>query len=496
MTFANPLRIPPLDEGTIQAGVRAFDLTLQAGTTALVPQGATPTWGVNGTILGPTLRVRRGERVRLAVNNSLPEATTLHWHGMRLPARADGGPHHMIEPGATWETTWTVDQPAATLWYHPHPHGQTELHTLREIGGLLLVDDVETVAAHLPDEYGVDDIPEILQDRTFDDAGAFVETERIDVGMLGDTMLGNGTVGPYLEVTATLTRLRVLNASAARTYTLCLADNRPFTLIATDGGLVPAPVPLTRLMLSPGERADIVVEMSAGERLSLRSTAQDLGVSARLAERMGGADELDLLELRAAASLRDSPALPPVLGTTGGLDARVPASQRTFDLGDNRINNQNYGRESHRPARRGGHGGGVERREQSHPSPQFSRARRAVSRARSRRKTAPARARGLEGHDLHSPRRHAAPRDAVRPQRRRRGALHVPLPPAVARRPGHDGSVSGRRESRAGEPRARNRARNRARGGWGWGREGHTALYTGASPRRRVGRAASLAAHT
>jgi FtsP/CotA-like multicopper oxidase with cupredoxin domain len=95
-----------------------FDLTAQAGSREFVPGQTTATWGVNGDYLGPTLRARRGEHVQINLHNALDEATTMHWHGMHLPAAADGGPRQMIEPGETWSPSWQIGQPAATLWYH------------------------------------------------------------------------------------------------------------------------------------------------------------------------------------------------------------------------------------------------------------------------------------------------------------------------------------------------------------------------------------------
>ena len=100
-------------------------LDAQAGHHRVRARRADATWGFNGSYLGPTLVADRGERVRVDVTNSLDEPTTVHWHGMHLPAAMDGGPHQMVEPGATWSPEWTIDQPAATLWYHPHPHGET-----------------------------------------------------------------------------------------------------------------------------------------------------------------------------------------------------------------------------------------------------------------------------------------------------------------------------------------------------------------------------------
>lgn len=129
----------------------------------------------------------------MAVTNSLPESSTLHWHGMRLPARMDGGPHQMTEPGATWTPEWTIEQPAATSWFHPHPHGKTAMHVHRGVAGLFLVDD--SADAGLPDSYGVDDVPLIVQDRTADGSAGGVDNGTF--GLLGDEILVNGTPGSW-----------------------------------------------------------------------------------------------------------------------------------------------------------------------------------------------------------------------------------------------------------------------------------------------------------
>ncbi|ALJ20846.1 multicopper oxidase family protein [Microbacterium sp. No. 7] len=338
--FATPLPIPPLATSTSHEGARVFELVARSGRSRIVPQGETDTWGLNGPLLGPTLRARRGETVRIDVRNELSETTTLHWHGMRLPAAADGGPHQPVAPGGTWSPTWTVDQPAATLWYHPHPHGETERHVYRGLGGMFLIDDDEEAALDLPRTYGVDDIPVIVQDKTFDDRGGLVETDRSDIGMLGDTVLVNGAAGPVLEVTAQRTRLRLLNASTARTYAFGLSDGRPFDLIASDGGLLAEPASLARLLLTPGERAEIVVTMDAGESVALRSFAHDLGLRERDAVLAGAHDELDVLLLRAAAALRPSAPVPLALAEPPRIDLAESAGTRAFSLGNNRINGQ------------------------------------------------------------------------------------------------------------------------------------------------------------
>ncbi|GAB4085234.1 hypothetical protein GCM10028784_18640 [Myceligenerans cantabricum] len=139
--FDTALAIPPLARSWVVDGVRTFDLTAQSGTTEFRPGVETPTWGFDGPYLGPTLRAERGEQVAVHVTNELDEPTSVHWHGMHLPPAMDGGPHQEIAPGGTWEPTWRIDQPAATLWYHPHPHGTTEEHVYRGLAGLFLLDD-------------------------------------------------------------------------------------------------------------------------------------------------------------------------------------------------------------------------------------------------------------------------------------------------------------------------------------------------------------------
>ncbi|MGQ7786851.1 multicopper oxidase family protein [Nesterenkonia sp. K-15-9-6] len=341
--FRNPLHIPPLaepviDEQSDDGAHRIFELTAQTGSSQIVDAGPTETWGIDGDHLGPTLRASRGDTVEIRFANALPEATSLHWHGMRLPAEADGGPHQMVEPGQTWEPSWRIDQPAATLWYHPHPHGQTEAHVHRGIAGMFILDDDEEQALDLPREYGVDDVPLILQDRSFDSRGRLVESGRRNNGMLGDTVLVNGTAEPVLDVTAARTRLRVLNGSGARSYAVGFADGRPMTMIASDGGLLPAPVELDRVTLTPGERAEILVDMEPGEEAVLRSFPQELGITRGMADTTGSRDELDLLLLRAAATLRPAPPMPERLVPLESLEEREAGTVRGFELRTNRIN--------------------------------------------------------------------------------------------------------------------------------------------------------------
>ncbi|MFC7490900.1 MULTISPECIES: multicopper oxidase family protein [unclassified Knoellia] len=335
--FDRPLAIPPLAASTVDAqGVRTFDLSMQAGESDLGRGAPTPTWGFNGSFLGPTLRATRGEQVRVNVANRLDETSTVHWHGMHLPAAMDGGPHQPIAPGARWSPHWQVDQPAATLWYHPHPHGETAKHVYRGLAGMFIVDDEREIA--LPKVYGVDDIPVLVQDKAFD-GSKLDDTHGLfqSAGILGDTVLVNGTPGPFLDVTTERVRLRVLNGSNARVYRFHFDDNRAYAVVATDGGLLPAPVEARELLLSPGERAEIVVDVRPGDRTVLRSTPPFIE-SNRFT---GDKDRLDILELRGASTLRPSPALPATLAPAPDLADDTVGATRQISLGGS---NTNFGK--------------------------------------------------------------------------------------------------------------------------------------------------------
>jgi bilirubin oxidase len=336
--FDRPLAIPPLAEPTMRPdGTAEFDLTAQAGSADFGVGHRTPTLGYDGSYLGPTLRASRGDKVEVRFHNDLDQPTTVHWHGMHLPAADDGGPHQEVAPGRDWDPSWTIDQPAATLWYHPHPHGETADQVSRGLAGFFLLDDPQEDALPLPHDYGVDDVPLAVQDVRFDANGAFAKGNNDFSGRLGDRLLVNGTLGPYLDVTTDVVRLRLLDASPARVYQFAFADRRSFDLIATDGGLLSKPVPSTSVRLSPGERAEILVRVTPGETVTLRSDKPKVGD----VNGMGGAnDAFDVLQLRAAATLRHAGEVPASLVPLPRVDTSRIAQERSFVLDGTDINSK------------------------------------------------------------------------------------------------------------------------------------------------------------
>lgn len=338
--FDSPLAIPPLAPSTVDAdGTRVFELTAQSGESEFRAGVSTATNGYDGAYMGPTLRAADGERIEVRFRNELAEPTTVHWHGMHLPPAMDGGPHQPVDPGGEWHPNWIVDQPAATLWYHPHPHGETEGQVRSGLFGMFLVDDEVDSVLPLPHEYGVDDIPVAVQDVAFGGDGGLVDRDGGFIGALGDQLLVNGTLGPFLEVTTDVVRLRLLNASSARIYRFAFDDGREFAQIASDGGLLDAPVATDGVQLSPGERAEVLVAMTPGETVVLRSDRPDYGGTTPLfGGSAGQGDRFDVLELRAASTLREVGRIPATLAPVERLDPADATTERDFEMDGTQIN--------------------------------------------------------------------------------------------------------------------------------------------------------------
>jgi FtsP/CotA-like multicopper oxidase with cupredoxin domain len=319
--FFNPLFIPPENRGELHEGVRRYTMTLQRGVSEFFPGVATPTWGIDGPYLGPTIRLRRGEEVALRWFNRLGEATTMHGHGMHLPAVMDGNVHQVIESGKSWVARYRVDQKACTNWYHPHIMGRTARHVMLGLGGMIIIDDEESLAHPLPRRYGIDDLPLVVQDRLFTREGYFAYPRSMMTvmhGFSGDTLLVNGTIAPYFEAEACLLRLRLLNASNARVYRFARSDRAPMTLIAGDNSFLERPVEVGEVLLSPAERAEVVLDLRGMK-----------GKSVKILDRESGAG---VLEIRVNRDSKASGSIPKRLTRLEPLKEAVPKRSRRFDL--------------------------------------------------------------------------------------------------------------------------------------------------------------------
>lgn len=313
LTSQQPLSIPLLDTGTFSAGINNFDLNLQRGNHSFLPGLSAETFGINGNYLGPTLRFKRNQKVALKVSNKLGEPSTLHWHGFHLPSTEDGGPHQEIAANQVWNPSFDVVQFAGTYWYHSHVMHNAGSQVYKGLAGMIIVDDEERDVS-VPSNYGVDDIPVILQDRRFGDDGSLLYMNRYEdqvMGMLGDTIAVNGTVNPVITPSTKLLGLRLLNASNARTYNLGFSDNREFYQVASDGGFLESPVPLTRLTLAVAERAEILVEFDPLDEVTLVNIAlppafPDFPGAMSEMMRVLNTQAFDILHFRAQAILQDN----------------------------------------------------------------------------------------------------------------------------------------------------------------------------------------------
>jgi len=271
---SNELAIPELLTGELVNDRRHYRLQAQRGSMRFFADLETPTFGYNGSFLGPTLRLRDGEDVTIHVTNALGEPTTTHWHGLHVPASADGGPHIVIEDGETWSPEFQVMEHAGTFWYHSHLLSKTGEQVYQGLAGMIIVDDEESENLALPWDYGVDDIPVVIQDRRFNTDGSFqyvAAHSDIMTGLTGNAILVNGTLDPYFAPTTSKVRFRLLNGSNARTYNLAFSDGRSFQQLSCDGGFLDVPFEMNTIELGPAERCDIVVDVSDGNPVNLIS---------------------------------------------------------------------------------------------------------------------------------------------------------------------------------------------------------------------------------
>jgi FtsP/CotA-like multicopper oxidase with cupredoxin domain len=248
-----------------------------------------------GSYLGPVIRLRHGQKVRIRFANRLGEDSIVHWHGMDVPEAADGHPRHVIRPGREYVSDFEVTNRAGLYWYHPHPHMRTGAQVYQGLAGLLLVRDAEEDTLALP--AGDAELLCVLQDRRFDarnqlvfHSGTMMEMMN---GFLGDRVLVNGRPQPTMDVDAGWLRVRLLNGSNARIYKLGWSRDVQMTVIGGDGGLLEQPLRRQAVTLAPGQRADVLVNLSgltAGTEVHLDSQAfaeADAGVAGMMGRRGG-----------------------------------------------------------------------------------------------------------------------------------------------------------------------------------------------------------------
>jgi len=331
-----PIRpLPIMAMNDLNNGIdQRIPLALNPGTHDFGNGAQSETFGINTDYLGPVIRVKQGQTLPFDVANNIGEKVAIHWHGLHVPGAVDGGPHQEIEDGAVWSPDVPIVQRASMNWFHSHTNGTTARQTYMGLAGVLLVEDDASLSADLPKTYGVDDFTLVLQDKAFDGAGRMTYELTGGVfedGFQGETLVVNGAIAPVgQDVPTGLVRLRVLNACNARFLELSM-QNGPITVIATEGGFLSSPVQMDAILLSPGERYEVLIDMRTTD---LNSLLVNLGGEQNgfFANWFGGGQAQTALELRRTDTQGFDGSMPQSLANLSPPDPSEATVTREFSL--------------------------------------------------------------------------------------------------------------------------------------------------------------------
>jgi len=330
------LSVPGVAFAQVAAAPRTVELTLTAAPArlSLLPGKLTDVYAFNGQVPGPTLEFREGDHVVIHFHNDLPEATTIHWHGLHIPARSDGSPLNAVPPGGSYDYVFTLlPGSAGTYWYHPHPDRRTGYQIAKGLYGALIVRAADDPLAGIPERVL------LLSDNRFRPDGEVdfpsPESPQAEIdeenGREGDVQFVTGRIMPTLSIrSGEVQRWRIINASAARVYRLAL-EGYELLYVGTDGGLFERPVGVKEIVLANSERAEVLVRATGapGSRAVLRALPYD-----RYAPQTRPADwsvPRDLLTLQYTDEPPVTPvALPDRLRDVPALDTAQATVRRTI----------------------------------------------------------------------------------------------------------------------------------------------------------------------
>jgi FtsP/CotA-like multicopper oxidase with cupredoxin domain len=324
--------------------VLEFDLEARVEELEILAGVRTSVWTYNGLLPGPYVRVKVGDTVIVNFTNSLPEPTTIHWHGVRVPNDMDGAPgmtQPPIAPGGTFRYEFVV-RDAGTFWYHPHQSSSDQVG--RGLYGPIVVVDPDD-----PEALG-DDLVLMLSDMSLDRDGQLLPADNGGsfgdlFGREGNVLLVNGKVRPRLRARAGKPqRWRFINAARARYYSFSL-PGAPFTRIGGDGGLAARPQKVSRLMIVPGERMDVSFVSSSppGSVAMLRWRAVDRGYGTafnRPPETIMEVETIDAPPVVPAAvpgHLRDIPAIDIASAVPHTLELTIKGEGADVEMGVNGV---------------------------------------------------------------------------------------------------------------------------------------------------------------
>ncbi len=261
------LQIPPL----LDVG-RGRPIILSTGSSkkAFASNKKVDVWGFNGLYLGPTIRCKQGDFVRLNYTNQLSQSVSIGLQGLQINGELFGGIGRQFQSGSSWSPIVPITQAASTCCYHADTLAHSAYQVYRGLFGMWLIDDEESRKARLPNKYGVNDIPLILQDVSLNKQGEQLFNPN-QQQFLGNRLLVNGSEAPYLNIVRGWVRLRILNASVSRSYQLSLDDGRSLQILAGSLGFLPQPREVRSVFVAPGDRVEVLVDLNEGGNVSLIS---------------------------------------------------------------------------------------------------------------------------------------------------------------------------------------------------------------------------------
>ena len=358
--YLDPLPLPAVAQPTtgVPGGAAHYDIDIREVFQQLHSQlPPTRVWGYKGSYPGPTIEARRDlpvtvtwkndirvfETQQLRTEHVLPVHTCMHgpdmWglmpmtvthlHGGLVTQESDGYPEWAFPPGQSSPLYHYPNlQAAATIWYHDHALGITRLNVMMGLAGFYLIrDDVED-ALNIP--RGEFEIAMAIQDRSFNADGSLKYPEMMMDHFFGDVLLVNGKVWPYLNVKQGKYRFRIVNGSTSRSYRLSLSDGAGFWQIGSDTGLLPAPVPMTQVLVTPGERIDLVMDFApypAGTEIILANDAP-----APFPGTPGVGVIPNVMKFIVQGELGDADPLPATLVTVDPISTNLSVKERTQEL--------------------------------------------------------------------------------------------------------------------------------------------------------------------
>ena len=320
--FNRLLPIPNMVTGNATLTAQATTATINGNTISVLGYQA------NG-ILGPTIRANNGTNANINFQNNLSEKSNIHWHGLKIPAIMDGHPEAIVNAASNFNFQFAINQRAGLNWYHPHPDGATARQAFQGLAGLFIINDAEEAALNLPS--GIYEIPLVIQDKRLTSSGITYNPTTMEVmtGYMGETILVNGEASPYIEVATRFYRLRILNGSNARIYNLALSNNADLIIIGNDGGLLKNSTAVKSILLSPGERLDVLINFAG------LSIGTDVFLESRMFGNAGsaqGKQGFKIIKFKVTQTANDTFSVPATLSSFTSISASAASRTRNFVL--------------------------------------------------------------------------------------------------------------------------------------------------------------------